>query len=400
MNHENSELFLPIRLREEHVASTQTLSNRADFVFKSSDKLRNYLEELQREYEALGLLVEAGWREKHPTVALNMSTHVQRRLIALEETLGPIVLAAKETRKETRNLHLFCLRTMEALDLGLNLLKTTTATSQIRCFQMIIARPQDRTHGTHLQVCAELAKPSDDVAGTFSDACTSAERTGRCVLRADVEDPAYRRRPTHFSLESLQLLRWGQYSKSNLSCKLYGMPLAQRLDLAYQVVESGLLLLGTPWLSALGSNTICLTTESDKVPRYVLDIIKESSQQSLPEKFRYVNRDIFAISVLLVELALRRNFSGIGFYASRVCLVEADSTGQQPRRCSLQSAVRQVRVEWSDSYAEAVEFCLQDPLRFTLNNKWEEGIVEDTLSNPDEISIALLDPFYKNVFLK
>lgn len=410
-NNQNSGLFFEIRILEEHVTNATTRGKKAKFVLKSSDKLREYLEKLQGEYDKLIRIVDAAWRSKNRKVDLNVSTQKERWLIALEETRRPIADAAIENRKEIMDLHHFCLGTMETLDLELNLLKAPTETnSQIRCFPMIVASSQG---GTHLQVCAELTnetRPQDPSTWctAFSDACKIIEKGGQCVFRADVAIPTHQRRPSeplpaHFSLTRSSVLgNLDQYSKFSLSRKLNRMPKAERLDLAYKVVESGLLLLDTPWLSTLGCKTITCFKISGEVPKYVLGItdgIQDCPQQSLPEgiyplKF---NHQIFAIGVLLVELALGAIVSGVEIYSSRVCLAILGSTERE--LSSLQRAVRQVREKCGDSYAEAVEFCLQDPTT-APNDKWAGGVMYDPTAKKGEISVELLDLFYKNVFLK
>lgn len=408
-NNQNSDLFFEIRVLEEHVKNATTLGKKAKFVLRSSDKLQKYLGELQDEYDELLRIVDRAWRWKNPAVDLNVSTQKERWLIALEETCRPIANAAKNDRKEIVKLHNFCLRTMETLDLELNLLKAPTeTTSRIRCFPMIVAWPQG---GTYLQVCAEPTKETrPQVASTwctaFSDACSIIERGGECVFRADVVIPTHQLRPSeplpaHFSLTRSSVLgNLDQCSKFSLSHKLVRMPKAERLDLAYKVVESGLLLLNTPWLSALGCKTITRFKISGEVPKYVLGITggtQDCPQQRLPEGIYPLNPHIFAIGVLLVELALGATVSGVEIYSSRVCLAILGLT--EHRLSSLQRAVRQVRNECGDSYAEAVEFCLQDPIT-APNDKWAGGVMYDPTSSEEEISVELLHLFYKNVFLK
>lgn len=405
-NSQNDESYLQIRILEEHVTNATSLGKKAKLVLRSSDKLRNYLESLQCEYDELGRIVDAAWRGKHPTVVWNVSTHKQRWLIALDETRSPIVSAARRDRKETMDLHTFCLRTIETLDLELNLLKAPTGTARMRCFHMMIPRPHQ---GTQLQVCAELAsEASPPVCTAFSDACQIAESRGRCVFRAGVVVPVHQLRSSeplapHFSLsKSSAPLNMDQYHKFNLRRKLNRMSLAERLDLAYRVVESGLLLIGTPWLSALGSTTITCLKISGEVPRYVLGIkegAQDCPQQRLPEGIGKINLHIFAIGIVLVELALGAIVSHVEIHESTVCLVkiEIESAGQ--RLSSLHRTARQVRSELGDLYAEAVEFCLQDPLR-APNRTWAEGVMYDPTASEEEISVALLDLFYKNVFLK
>lgn len=393
---------------QAHVTNATTLGKKAKFVLKASDKLRNYLKSLQDESNQLQRIVDDAWREQHPTVDWKVSTHQQRWLIALKETRSPIARAAKRDRKEIMDLHPFCLRTMEALDLELNLLKNTAEIPRVRCFHMIRAWPPG---GVHFQVCAELAKEVlPEVARTcctaFSDACKIAMRRGECVFRTTTMVPTHQLRlseppPVHFNLRrSSPHLYPNQYSKFSLSRKLEHMLIAERLDLAYKVVESSLLLLDTPWLSALGSRTISRFERSGELPKYVLGIgegIQDSVQQRLPEGIGSLNLHIFAIGVLLIELALATVVSHVEIYKSTVCLVKTES--KNLRLSSLRRAISQVRNEMGALYAEAVEFCLQDPTT-APNRAWAEGVMYDPTANEEEISEELLGLFYTNVFLK
>ena len=261
--------------------------------------------------------------------------------------------------------------------------------------------------GMHLQVCAELIRREvpPHVVTTFSNACRVAKNGGQGVFRASVAIPAHQYPPSeslraHFSLRrSSPLLDMNQYSTFSLSSKLNHMHVAERLDLAYKVVESGLLLLDTPWLSALGSNTITRLKISGKIPKYFLGIqggIQDCVQQRLPNGLDRVHIHIFAIGVLLVELALCTIVSDVEMHQYVVCLVQTKSRIR--RLCSRQGAVRQVREQWGYIYAEAVQFCLQDP-SMAPNHTWDE-VVHDPIASEKEVSEALLGLFYKNVFLK
>ena len=407
-NNLNPGIFLDIMALEEHVANATSLGKKAKFVLKSSDKLQKYLNTLEIEYDGLVRVVDAAWRGKHPEVEWKVSTHKQRWLIALKETRRPIIRAAGSDRKEIMDLHPFCLRTMEPLDLELSLLKPTNETLQTRCFHMIIARPQ---RGSLLPVCAKLAKETSLSVATnfytaFSDACRIAESEGQCVFRAGVLVPPHQRSPSEplpacFSLRRTSApLLVHQYSKFSLSRKLNHISIAERLDLAYNIVESGLLLLGTPWLSGLDSKKIARLKISGEVPKYVLGVtndIRDCLQQKLPKEIHKLNLHIFAIGVLLVELALGEAVSHIEILQSTLCLVKIEST--KYRLSSSERAVRQVRDKLGASYAEAVEFCLQDPTR-APNRTWAEGIMYDPTASEEEVSVALLKLFYINVFLK
>lgn len=64
----------------------------------------------------------------------------------------------------------------------------------------------------------------------------------------------------------------GQLDLSRLSVQLVSLVAAERLELAYSVVETGLILFGTSWLSAISSTALKRFKSKQKPPRYVLDI--------------------------------------------------------------------------------------------------------------------------------
>jgi hypothetical protein len=85
------------------------------------------------------------------------------------------------------------------------------------------------------------------------------------------------------------------------------LPLVEKIKLAYKIVECGLFLLGTPWLSHLNSETLHRIVMPDFQRRYVLHVqSSEKSNEKPPSQALLVRAQIFQIGVLLVEIALDR----------------------------------------------------------------------------------------------
>jgi hypothetical protein len=85
------------------------------------------------------------------------------------------------------------------------------------------------------------------------------------------------------------------------------LPLVEKIRLAYKIVECGLFLLGTPWLSHLNSETLRRIIMPDFQRRYVLHVqSSEKPNEKPPSQALLVRAQIFQIGILLVEIALDR----------------------------------------------------------------------------------------------
>lgn len=119
----------------------------------------------------------------------------------------------------------------------------------------------------HLVVSAQLIHDTPIPIGKrltkLLDACKAAEKEGRSVFQARIQqDPETsitrsRAPPIYFNVStSSSLLRQGDYDMFSLDRRLKDMTHAERITLAYRVVETGLLLFRTSWLSSINSRAL------------------------------------------------------------------------------------------------------------------------------------------------
>ena len=90
------------------------------------------------------------------------------------------------------------------------------------------------------------------------------------------------------------------------------MSLVDKIRLAFKIVECGLWLLGTPWLSNLrGENLLEVTLPSRKNPVYVLPTRTIKLHDIEDEMMHWLSSSdqISSIGTLLIEIALEKPFS-------------------------------------------------------------------------------------------
>ncbi len=190
----------------------------------------------------------------------------------------------------------------------------------------------------------------------------------------------------------------GQLDLSRLSVQLVSLVAAERLELAYSVVETGLILFGTSWLSAISSTALKRFKSKQKPPRYVLDINERYNLlQTRLEHQKSLHRYIFTIGIILVEIALQAMIQDLRRSQSGLEILIGGSEGVKWRSPSHVASL--VRAEFGTAYSEAVEFCLQDPV-LASNRLWKGGVLYDTTRSQEQISMELLDLFYSNVLIK
>lgn len=138
--------------------------------------------------------------------------------------------------------------------------------------------------------------------------------------------------------------------------------LIKRLDLAYKVVECGLLLLGTSWLWNLSSkNTQRISGQVHEGRLRYLHETEDLTNEDLAS----VEPQTFNVGVLLTEIAIaqpvlhiRKHESTSG---SELHLVMASLHNYSLKRRSLPAdqVVERVNNHMGHGYSKAVEFCLQ-----------------------------------------
>jgi hypothetical protein len=160
--------------------------------------------------------------------------------------------------------------------------------------------------------------------------------------------------------------------------------LLEKVSLAYRIVECGLFLLGTPWLSHLSSNTIGRLKTSKSEYQYSLHVQSTAELAHTPESPEELERaQIFQIGILLIEIALESTLAVEGYMD-----IEAAS-----RSISLVEKTMGVR------YKQACEFCLNDENDGTYLNTMESPTSQDDTDAKID-SDSMLTRYYSEVFIR
>jgi hypothetical protein len=162
------------------------------------------------------------------------------------------------------------------------------------------------------------------------------------------------------------------------------LPLVEKIRLAYKIVECGLFLLGTPWLSHLNSETLRRFITPDLQRRFVLHVrsSEKTNDDNISETL-LVRAQIFQIGVLLVEIALDRPSCSAG--------MEDLDFGS--------STLPYVERSMGHRYKQACEFCLtrKDDDDFLLDQK-------DSFGNDGRVKRSashwMLKQYYAEVFVR
>lgn len=181
----------------------------------------------------------------------------------------------------------------------------------------------------------------------------------------------------------------------SLDAKLGSLVAAERLEIAFRIAESGLILMGTSWLSNLSSLSIKRVKVYKKPPKYLINI--NDGDQSLGPLLDRItplrgtlHSYIFIIGAILVELALNHRVRDVKWTQQGLWLVAPRSGSLLPY--SVNHVVNLVEKAMEKPYSEAVKFCLQDP-NVASNVEWESGVLYDDTYSEEERSIRLLDLF-------
>jgi hypothetical protein len=144
-----------------------------------------------------------------------------------------------------------------------------------------------------------------------------------------------------------------------------GFPAPRKAELAFRIVENGLFLLGTSWLSYLDSSHI----QRGDCGRFLLGTTAPLADNEL----KYIEPQTFHIGTLLAEIALSVPIDGIRRVGDDIDLVITSSYkgAEAQRSLPAKDVVTLVREE-SDmgfKYAKAVEFCLQQSGDFLIGRR-------------------------------
>ena len=289
--------------------------------------------------------------------------------------------------------------------LDLNLVKNTAENPQGKLFRILIPgfqgnRPLDMSaqilHGD--PPVHEVGWPDQ-----FDDAIGRVQEDGQGLLRTvetSTHGPQQRNmRMTWFELcKTVPPLHREEFEMFNIAVKLKDLFKAERMNIAYSIAESGLLLLGTSWLSALSSTTLKRLKHYQRATRYVLDIkdAHNSLSNRLQNESRHIHLYIFTIGTLLAEVALGNAIKDVTRSSSGLEL-RVYKSGTLSYH-SLRSIVSDVEQVMGEEYSSAVKFCLQDPI-LAPNSSWKDGVLYDATLSEEDISMELLGLFYEKVFI-
>jgi hypothetical protein len=175
--------------------------------------------------------------------------------------------------------------------------------------------------------------------------------------------------------------------------------LGDKVSLAYQIVECGLLLLGTSWFSNLRSRYVQRTRDSKRQYRFVLETPLESPGQSRDQEARTIlGRQIFWIGVILTEIAI----------GQPVLDANTDETGRL--RLKTASFLHPVVLRWysvadvlgqvhgmaTKRYKNAVEFCLR---KRQGSLHWRARRTAANVVDDDHAFEIITREYYTEVFL-
>ncbi|KAF4306216.1 Integrase catalytic core [Botryosphaeria dothidea] len=189
-------------------------------------------------------------------------------------------------------------------------------------------------------------------------------------------------------------------------------PNAERIDLAYQVAECGLMLLGTSWLSGVRSTQIKrLKNHLRQQSLFILEISDGNGEGFVIENdlLSAVEPQTFMIGVLLTEIAIATPVTGLEPYTSQdgrqklaLRITRKDDQGnKQHHGMKLGAAVREVNNCMHLSYSDAVDFCLRQS-GINRNPAWAQlrGLDDADVPGRNEAYRSLLKDFYEQVFVR
>ena len=394
-----------MRLLEDHISRTTSARKKIKYVLSSSDQVQKHIKQLNEDFNELKKLVKSAWSLQHPSLDYTTSTLSERYLAALTQARQHLVEEARKDRLHTKALYSCCFGTRQALKLELSLIGTP---GDSRSKQFHLFMPQGQ-YQEHLEVSTVILRRDETLGNLVGgddilEACGRALQEEPSLLRipSDVQNSSSRSLYTKdhfwFSLKKCAVHTGGP-SLSSLKLQMVSLVTAERLEVAYHVVETGLILLGTPWMSALSTTSLKRLKVSQQPPRYLIDVKERSNlvQTRLSNQRKHLHMYILTIGVTLVEIALLTMIRDLRPSILGIELLIKDSEGlgwRSPRHIT-----SLVNAELGASFSEAVEFCLQDP-ELASNRLWNKGIFYDRTCTEEQVSLGLLDEFYKNVVVK
>ena len=139
-------------------------------------------------------------------------------------------------------------------------------------------------------------------------------------------------------------------------------PLSQRVKLAYKLIQCGLLISGTSWLSKLENKILKRTPQGQNGDYHFLLELSCDAEVSNEETFAEISQHLFAVGVLLVELGLGQPIrtviwdNGRTLYPGFIMLTPGE--GSSPESLASRRWQSQLTTYMGDDYTKATKYCL------------------------------------------
>ena len=401
--------LIELRALAQHAQSSTSTKKKLKLVLRTGEKLEDQLRTLRSDWIDLESSVETFWTQNHSR-NWKTCTYSERETLALTTLYGYVLKEAVRNRIAIRTLHECCSRATTTVRLEIDLLKATD-TGEGRRVRFPLLMP-----GSDRKLFLLVVEPLGNAAPAgvvefyeqFRDALGHTERNGNCYLSTsypgecngvDAQHPS----PTtslYFSLSKLNDNSFNTNKRfKDLTYKLKYMSDVERFELAYRVVESGLLLLGTSWMSRFNSASLFRLKAPDQPPRYVLRVMKnfpDSVLDSITQERALIEPNIFSMGIMLVEIALCTQVVDIEKLGAELCLVHGEISGQD--RSTRQRIVHLVRSKMGDDYSLAVQYCLQDPTHMNPGasiSAWRDATMSD-----EEKYATVMNEFYSEALVR
>ena len=389
------------RAEQDYITKMTPSWVKVKFILSYSKRLTNELRSLTESFEELQRIVHAATPLDLRRGYSGGLTSGQRLVAKLSLTQSPVREEAKKNRPQMKSLYKCCStsRQFTELKLELDILKREGGVTRGKKFPMLTPR---------FEIVAEILgddAPSHELTfrDNFDDACKKVheKENGQCLLRTGVTSGNARSRTWFHLRKGNQTVPIRESHLVLLNIKLQNLARAERLELAYKVVESALLLLGTTWLAALSSATLKRFQHHGdgqrNVIRYFVDLDPERNSflGRLQDGGKNLHIDIFTVGAVLAEIALGRVITKVVDSGSGLEMRMADNS----RQYSLRKVISDVKGELGEEYSEAVKFCLQDP-NLAPNRQWNDGVLYGSTITEEEMSIELVDLFYSEAFVR
>ena len=359
----------------EKIAKSLTFRQKARFVRETARKLENQINALRLDVDNLLNRSNDLWRQTNPTVRLP-DTSAERQIPALVKVHRYVTSEARKYREAIRVLHgsrengswdrgaLRC-ELIGTLNLEIGLFDNRPDLPQAAKFFTIVTE-------TERQQVAFTIEPVTQ-ANSANEICfyQQLSHTYESMKSNDVSHYAAFTHEEWPKLVCFKLTNHAGLSSmdwvngNSLGSRLGNISDKERFELAFKVIQSGLLLLGTYSLSHLNSLTITRLHGLDRTCRYLLadSEINAYRRRSIRRLQLGVEPQIFSIGLLLTEIALARLVTDIARNSDdsvlHIRLKEAPGQSADKETYSQLRLELELERRMGKDFARVVRYCLQ-----------------------------------------